>query len=276
MSFLTKLSCLRPLLNQINWVKLESISIDQQNQHIHWIMWLGGQCQMNGIFGRWNISPKQLYILFNFEDGINPLRPTAIQKLLEIIGRVRLYPSYSFATALDSDINQTTGSGGHLSMWENRCMHAAVCLLRAGQPRSAGNASKLGQFIGQFAWVTGDPIGLKGLMKTRLSEKMWKITYFEKLFRPKTYVVFTITSLVWPLSKQPAGTTRIWPSGLNAKRRKNDFIVSSWKIRTDFGFSPAIPGTDIFFISHIKFLFAIWYTPTTSTKKKCQDNNIFI
>ena len=42
-------------------------------------------------------------------------------------------------------------------------MHAAVCLLRAGQPRSAGDAAKLGQFIGQFSWVTGDPIGLKGL-----------------------------------------------------------------------------------------------------------------
>ena len=46
----------------------------------------------------------------------NPLTPTVIQKLLEIIGRVRLCPSCSFATALDSDINQTTGSGGHLSM----------------------------------------------------------------------------------------------------------------------------------------------------------------
>ena len=46
----------------------------------------------------------------------NPLRPTVIPKLLEIIGRVRLCPSCSFATALDSDINQTTGSGGHLSM----------------------------------------------------------------------------------------------------------------------------------------------------------------
>ena len=96
---------------------------------------------------------------------LNPLRPTAIPKLLEIIGRVRLYPSCSFATALNSDINQTTGSGGHLSMWENRCMHAAVCLLRAGQPRSAGDAAKLGQFVGQFSWVTGDPTGLKGLNK---------------------------------------------------------------------------------------------------------------
>ena len=98
-----------------------------------------------------------------FWKAINPLRPTAIQKLLEFIGRVRLYPSCSFATALDADTNQTTGSGGHLSMWENRCMHAAVCLLSAGQPRSVGDAEKLGQFMGQFSWVTGDPIGLKGL-----------------------------------------------------------------------------------------------------------------
>ena len=94
---------------------------------------------------------------------VNPLKTTVIQKLLEIIGIVRLCPSCSFATALDSDINQTTGTGGLLSMWENRCMHAAVCLLRAGQPRSAGDAAKLGQFIGQFSWVTGDPIVLKGL-----------------------------------------------------------------------------------------------------------------
>ena len=46
----------------------------------------------------------------------NPLTPTVIQKLLEIIGRVRLCPSCSFATALDSNINQTTGTGGLLSM----------------------------------------------------------------------------------------------------------------------------------------------------------------
>ena len=91
---------------------------------------------------------------------LNPLTPTAIQKLLEIIDRVRLYPSCSFATALDSDINQTTGSGGRPKMWENRRMHAAVCLLRAGQPRSASDAAKLGQFIGQFSWVTGDPTGV--------------------------------------------------------------------------------------------------------------------
>ena len=107
-------------------------------------------------------SPIYMWTL-KYRTCLNPLTPTVIQKLLEIIGGVRLCPSCSFATALDSDINQTTGSGGHLSMWENRCMHAAVCLLRAGQPRSAGDAAKLGQFIGQFSWVTGDPIGVKGL-----------------------------------------------------------------------------------------------------------------
>ena len=50
-------------------------------------------------------------------------------------------------------------------------MHAAVCLLRAGQPRSAGDAAKLGQFIGQFSWVTGDPIGVKGLYAISLYAK---------------------------------------------------------------------------------------------------------
>ena len=54
--------------------------------------------------------------LYSEKKKNNPLTPTVIQKLLEIIGRVRLCPSCSFATALDSDINQTTGSGGHLSM----------------------------------------------------------------------------------------------------------------------------------------------------------------
>ena len=38
------------------------------------------------------------------------------------------------APALDLDIKQTAGLGGHLSMWKkNRCMHATVCLLCAGQ-----------------------------------------------------------------------------------------------------------------------------------------------
>ena len=60
-----------------------------------------------GVKGLYSDIKKALY---------NPLTPTAIQKLLEMIGRVRLCPSYSFATALDSDINQTAGSGGHLSM----------------------------------------------------------------------------------------------------------------------------------------------------------------
>ena len=44
-------------------------------------------------------------------------------------------PTYVLAcqepTAPDSDINQTAGSAGRPSMWKNRRMHAAVCLLRA-------------------------------------------------------------------------------------------------------------------------------------------------
>ena len=30
-------------------------------------------------------------------------------------------------------------------------MHASVCLLHAGQPRNAGDAAKLGQFVGKFS-----------------------------------------------------------------------------------------------------------------------------
>ena len=33
-------------------------------------------------------------------------------------------------------------------MWENQCMHATVCLLRAGEPRWSGKAAKSGQFKG--------------------------------------------------------------------------------------------------------------------------------
>ena len=80
-----------------------------------------------------------------------------------MIGR-SLYVLIKLATAPDSDINQTTGSGGTLSMWENRYMHATVCPLRAGQPKRTGDAAKSGQFIGQlFSWVTGDPIVVIGL-----------------------------------------------------------------------------------------------------------------
>ena len=42
-------------------------------------------------------------------------------------------------------------------------MHGTVCRLRAGQPRRAGAAAESGQFVGQFSWVTGDPIVVKGL-----------------------------------------------------------------------------------------------------------------
>ena len=42
-------------------------------------------------------------------------------------------------------------------------MQATVCLLRAGQPNSAGDASKSVQIIFQFSWVTDNSIGLEGL-----------------------------------------------------------------------------------------------------------------
>ena len=72
-------------------------------------------------------------------------------------------------------------------------MHAAVCLLRAGQPRSASDAAKLGQFIGQFSWVTGDPIGVKGLIDLQsVSNQNKKIIKIKKNFLPiLTHFFFT-------------------------------------------------------------------------------------
>ena len=64
----------------------------------------------------------------------NPLRTTVIQKLLEIIGIVRLCPSCSFATALDSDINQTTGTGGLLSTYVRKSMYACRSVSVACRP----------------------------------------------------------------------------------------------------------------------------------------------
>ena len=58
-----------------------------------------------------------------------------ISKRLEMIGKSTYILARLIATASDSNINQTACSGGHLSMWKNRCMHATVCLLRAGQPK---------------------------------------------------------------------------------------------------------------------------------------------
>ena len=95
---------------------------------------------------------------------LNPLTTIAISKLLEMIGRSVYILVYSIATALHSDINQTSGSGGRLSIGENRCMHAAVCLLHAGQPRRAGDVAKSGQFIDQFSWDRYVPMVVKGLM----------------------------------------------------------------------------------------------------------------
>ena len=89
--------------------------------------------------------------------------PAVVSKPLEMIGS----PTYVLAcqepTAPDSDINQTAGSPGRPSMWKNRCMHAAVCLLHAGQLKRTGDAAKSGEFLGEFSWVEFDPMGVRGL-----------------------------------------------------------------------------------------------------------------
>ena len=97
---------------------------------------------------------------------VNPLTSAAVSKPLEVIGS----PTYVLAcqepTAPDSDINQTAGSPGRPSMWKNRCMHAAVCLLHAGQLNRAGDGAKSGEFLGEFYWEELFPLDVRGLFNT--------------------------------------------------------------------------------------------------------------
>ena len=89
-------------------------------------------------------------------------------------------------------------------------MHAAVCLLRAGQPRSAGDAAKLGQFIGQFSWVTGDPIVLKGLYSE------YKIALYNPL---RTTVIQKLLEII--------GIVRLCPSCSFATALDSDIIQTT-------------------------------------------------
>ena len=81
-------------------------------------------------------SQKQMY-------QFNPLTPRAISERLGMIGNSTYILTCSIATAPDSDINQTAGSGGQLSKWKNRCMSAV-----SGQPKRACDAAKSGEFLG--------------------------------------------------------------------------------------------------------------------------------
>ena len=76
-------------------------------------------------------------------------------------GRSAYILACSPATPPDSDINQTARVVIGVCEKIDACM--PVCLLRAGQPRHGSDVAKSGQFIGQFSWVTGDPISIKGL-----------------------------------------------------------------------------------------------------------------
>ena len=82
-----------------------------------------------------------------FDLNPNPLTPIAISKPLEMIGKSTYILACPIATATDSDIDQTAGSGGHLSMSKSQCVHATVCLLCAGQPKCTGDAVTSGEFL---------------------------------------------------------------------------------------------------------------------------------
>ena len=70
-----------------------------------------------------------------------------------------LCPSCSFATALDSDIIHTTGTGGVLSRWENRLIYTPQCVTVACRPSE--KRRRLGEIgsihMSYISWVTGDP-----------------------------------------------------------------------------------------------------------------------
>ena len=74
-------------------------------------------------------------------------------------------------------------------------MHATVSLLRAGQPRRAGNAAKSGQFIGQFLWVKYDPVGIKVL-----NNSLYQRTSFQNTMHTnrvnKNYIQYIILLLL--------------------------------------------------------------------------------
>ena len=104
--------------------------------------------------GLFSMTDKALY---------NPLTTAAISELLEMIGKSSYFLVSARSTALHSGIIQTAGTHDALSMWENRCMHATACLLRAGQPKRDAGVTKSGEFPGEFSWVVYDPMVVRGL-----------------------------------------------------------------------------------------------------------------
>ena len=115
-------------------------------------------------------------------------------------------------TALHPDINQTAGSHGHPSMWETRCMHVAVCLLRAGQPNRVGVASTSVQSIGQFSWVTVDPVGQKWSYN-RIDEASFEALTNWHLMQCRLFIVsFALVCF-------PSPADRIQDRGLRPQRR---------------------------------------------------------
>ena len=116
------------------------------------------------------IGQKGLYSRID-EALYNPFRTIAIKKLLEMIGRVCLYPRYLVCDRSRLR-HKPDYRHGWLIEYVRKSMHACHSLLRAGQPNSAGVAAKSVQFIGQFSWVTGDPISQKGLY-SRIDEALY-------------------------------------------------------------------------------------------------------
>ena len=60
-------------------------------------------------------------------------------------------------------------------------MHAAVCLLHAGQLNRAGDVAKSGEFLGEFSWVELFPMDVRGLIyktDSRMVDDVLDVAYF--------------------------------------------------------------------------------------------------
>ena len=97
-------------------------------------------------------------------DKLNPLTPVAISKLLELIGKVSLYPRL-----LAGDHSRLGHKPdfrlGWSSEYVRKSMHAkdGVSVACRASRDAPACAVKSGQSISQFSLVTGDPMDVKGI-----------------------------------------------------------------------------------------------------------------
>ena len=119
-----------------------------------------------------------------------------------MIGRVRLYPRLLVATALDLDINQTTGTGDH--EYVRKSMHTCHSVSVACRPaEKRWRRGELGSIHRSILVVTGDPIGRKGLSwyssHKRVCFTFFKVLHGDSVTEPDNIIIIIIihTYLHW-------------------------------------------------------------------------------